>query len=175
MKKHRSRDAAARRSPQPVAVCAWTCKQILGAAFAIASAGAEEVVAGPVPGVVERVVDGDTIAVTAHIWLGQEVRTLVRLAGIDTPESRGPKCRREARLAAEAAKALEEVLAGRSVSLEEIRHDKFGGRVVARVYAPDGTDIAEILRARGLAVAYDGRAKSSWCVAPAAPPVSRPD
>ena len=40
---------------------------------------------GPVPAFVERVVDGDTLVVRARIWLGQELRIMVRVAGIDAP------------------------------------------------------------------------------------------
>lgn len=50
---------------------------------------AAEVVAGPVRADVVRVIDGDTLAVTAHIWVGQSLATSVRIRGIDTPELRG--------------------------------------------------------------------------------------
>src|SRR5690606_10793304 len=66
--------------------------------------------AGPVPAEVLRVVDGDTIEVRAHVWLGHEVTTLVRIAGIDTPELRG-KCAAERTAARRAADGLAALLA----------------------------------------------------------------
>ena len=43
---------------------------------------------GPIPAEILDVLDGDTIAVRATIWLGQAVETHVRLSGIDAPELR---------------------------------------------------------------------------------------
>ena len=55
--------------------------------WAAPSAGAArgDVLAGPVPAVVEDVIDGDSLKVRAHIWLGQDVAVHVRLAGVDAP------------------------------------------------------------------------------------------
>ena len=44
---------------------------------------------GPVAATVERVIDGDTIEVKAQIWIDQELRVAVRLAGVDAPERPG--------------------------------------------------------------------------------------
>ena len=46
-------------------------------------------ISGPVMAQVLRVIDGDTIAVRAQIWIGQSVETRVRIVGVDTPELRG--------------------------------------------------------------------------------------
>ena len=53
------------------------------------AAGAEDILTGPVPAVVEDVIDGDTLRVRARIWLGQDLAIYVRLAGVDAPEVRG--------------------------------------------------------------------------------------
>jgi len=125
-------------------------------------AQAGETLAGPVRARVLEVIDGDTIAVAARIWLGQEVDIHVRLAGVDTPEPRG-KCAAE-REAAAAARALVATLAGRGeVVLSDIQYDKYGGRVLARVASLDGIDIAQALVARGLARPYDGKRRAAWC------------
>ena len=100
---------------------------------------AAELLPVPVPGRVMAVIDADTLAVAARIWLGQEVAVRVRLAEADAPELKGT-CPYERALARE-ARAL----------------------VVARVIAHDGTDVAEALIAAGLARAYAGGARLGWC------------
>ena len=58
---------------------------------------------GPVPAELVSVIDGDTIAVRAHIWPGHVVETRVRLDGVDTPEIRRPACEAEREAGREAA------------------------------------------------------------------------
>ena len=75
----------------------------------------------------------------------------------------------EARRAARAARDFAEArLNGRTVLLRDIRFGKYAGRVVARVElaAGDdfaGDDFAGDLIAAGLARAYGGGARNSWC------------
>lgn len=117
---------------------------------------------GPVPAEVLRVVDGDTIEVRAHIWLGQQVTTLVRLARIDAPELKG-KCESE-RAAARRAKArIEEKVAGGEVVLRDIRFEKYAGRVMSRVETSNGEDLAAALKREGLVRAYGGAKREGWC------------
>lgn len=118
---------------------------------------------GPVPAEVLRVVDGDTVDVRARIWLGQTVETRVRLAGIDTPESRGG-CPAERALADQAAALLTRLLAdGDGITLSDIDHGSFAGRVVARVESA-GQDVTAALLASGLARPYTGRGpRPDWC------------
>ncbi len=116
---------------------------------------------GPVPAEVLRVIDGDTVEVEAQIWLGQSLRTLVRILGADTPELHG-KCARERDLAIQARTFVAERLAG-AVQLRDIGRDKYGGRVTARVIAADGKDITDTLLGAGLAHPYGGGAKAGWC------------
>ena len=123
---------------------------------------AKDVLAGPVPAEVVRVVDGDTLAVRAQIWLGQTVEVDVRLAGIDAPEMKG-KCPREREGAVEARTYLARLAEGRAVRLTDITRDKFGGRVIAHVASDEAPDFSAALRTRGLARAYDGHKRGSWC------------
>ena len=126
-------------------------------------AAAAEVLAGPVPATVLDVVDGDTITVRARIWLGQAIETRVRLAGIDTPELRG-RCAEERALAVRARDALAAQIAGRQITLTEIRYGTYAGRVVARVTAETTSDIGRFLLAQGLARVYAGRGpRPEWC------------
>ena len=120
---------------------------------------------GPVPALVLRVIDGDTIAVRARIWIGQSVDTRVRIVGVDTPELRG-KCAQEIELAAAARELVIEALGDQTVTLRDVRYDKFGGRVLARVESYTGEDIARLLIAAGLGRPYDGGKRAPWCDAP---------
>ena len=137
--------------------------------------GAGERLAGPLPAWVVSVIDGDTLEVRVHIWLGQDLNIRVRLAGIDAPELKG-KCDREKDLARRARAYLLARLdpadsgvgakagAGAGeIRLREVRYGKFAGRVLARVETLDGTDLGQDLIAAGLARPYDGRRRASWC------------
>ena len=125
---------------------------------------ADEVIPGPIPATVLRVIDGDTVSVRARVWLGQDIETSVRIAGIDTPELYRPGCEDEARLAAAARDRLVELLGDGPVWLHDIAYGTYAGRVVARVESASGTDVAEPLLSAGLARAYDGRqARAPWC------------
>ena len=144
-----------RRSAVPVlAVLATLCAPVATAA---------ETLSGPVTATVLEVIDGDTVAVRARIWLGQAIEIRVRLAGIDTPELRG-RCAAERALAERARDALSTRIAGREVTLRDIRYGTYAGRVVARISAGDDADIGRSLLAAGLARAYRGRGpRPDWC------------
>ena len=134
------------------------------------AAGADEPrridgVAGPVSAVVLRVIDGDTIAIRARIWIGQSVETKVRIAGVDTPELRGG-CALEIELAIAARDLVVRVLGDQPATLRDVRYDKYGGRVLARVENNDGEDIAALLIAAGLGRPYDGGKRRPWCDEP---------
>jgi endonuclease YncB( thermonuclease family) len=129
--------------------------------------GAGERLAGPLPAWVVSVIDGDTLEVRVHIWLGQDLNIRVRLAGIDAPELKG-KCDREKDLARRARAYLLARLDPADsgvgeIRLREVRYGKFAGRVLARVETLDGTDLGQDLIAAGLARPYDGRRRASWC------------
>ena len=132
-----------------------------GASGPSAAAG-REVLAGPVEAAVERVVDGDTIAVRARIWIDQEIAVMVRLRGIDAPEPRGG-CAAERALARRAADFLEAVTGAGPVTLTEISGDKYYGRVLARVTTAEGRDLADGLLGLSLARPYDGGERAPWC------------
>jgi len=117
--------------------------------------------AGPVPAEVIEVIDGDTLAVRAQIWLGQEVQTLVRLYGVDAPELKG-KCQRERAAARRAKQALADRLREGTVMLRDIRFEKYAGRVMSKVEA-DGADVGKALIADGYARPYWGKKRGGWC------------
>ncbi len=143
---------------------AWVLWALVAAAPA---ARAGEILAGPVPAVVDEVVDGDTLRVRVRIWLGQNVVTQVRLAGVDAPELRGA-CVPERELAHRARAFVASRLgdggaAEARVRLRDVRHGKFARRVVARVETAAGVDLSAALLAAGLARPYDGGRRASWC------------
>jgi endonuclease YncB( thermonuclease family) len=138
---------------------------LIGAISAAATAREAAMVAGPIEATVVAVTDGDTLVVEARIWPDQTVTTSVRLDGIDAPELRGA-CEEE-RGKARAARDLLSAIAGHDVRLTRVRHDKYGGRVIARVLDGDGRDVGLTLVEAGLARAYDGGAREPWCGADA--------
>jgi len=122
---------------------------------------------GPYPATVVKVVDGDTLRVVASVWPGIDVPVSVRLSGIDTPESRRPKCEEE-RTAGKRAAALvrEMVKPGDAVRLRDVHGGKYAGRVVARLMLlteQGEVDLGQLLIARHLAVPYFGGRKADWC------------
>jgi len=129
---------------------------------AIDQANAAEVIPGPVPARVVRVVDGDTLTVEATIWLGQRLTVNARVRGIDTPELHGA-CEREKAMAEAARSALAKMAEARAVRLTNIANGKYAGRVLADVETEDGTDVAAYMLATGLARPYDGSTRASWC------------
>lgn len=92
------------------------------------------------------VTDGDTLRV-AYL-----LEDTVRLFGVNAPESRGPT--RDAGLAARNFLEML-VMTGQPLTLDIVGREKYG-RCLAKVYLPDGRDVAHVLTANGLAVAWDG-------------------
>ena len=127
-----------------------------------AEAGRRPALPGPIPAQADAVIDGDTLRVRARIWLDQEVDTIVRLEGIDAPELDG-SCGSERELAARARDRLAELIGDGVIALLQVRHDKYGGRVLATVTDARGRDVGAALVRAGLARAYQGGARVSWC------------
>lgn len=121
-------------------------------------AAAKDVLAAPLTGQVLAVLDGDTVTVRLHIWIGQDIETHVRINGIDTPEKRG-KCLSERARAEQSRRAL----ADGKIQLRDIRHEKYAGRVLATAAASDGTPVAEYLIGKNLARPYSGGKRGGWC------------
>jgi len=142
---------------------------------ATADADAAETLPGPVVATVQDVLDGDTLAVRAQVWMDLSVETKVRIDGIDTPESRS-RCDEEKARAQAAKRNLERLIGSgkRTVVLRDVSHDKYGGRVRATVSLPDGTDLAAAQIAGGHARAYAGGKRMSWCASAGAQVGERP-
>ncbi|MFZ9501000.1 MAG: thermonuclease family protein [Beijerinckiaceae bacterium] len=117
-----------------------------------------DILPGPFPAHMLRVIDGDTFEARVQVWLGQDVTTRVRLRGFDAPETRSP-CAAERSLGEEARRALADALANGSIVLTDVSRDKFGGRVVASVRIlreNGGDDLAQLMLAGGYGRPYAG-------------------
>ena len=125
--------------------------------------GAERaVLPGPIPAQVLQVVDGDTVDVRARVWLGQDIRVRVRLAGIDAPEARSG-CPAERRLASAAYRQLKRLVGQSVVALRNVRPAKYASRVIAEVWTAQAGNVSATLLSAGLARVYSGRGRGGWC------------
>ena len=107
---------------------------------------------------VERVVDGDTVDVTLDLGFDVKLhKQRVRLAQIDTPESR-TRDLAEKKLGLAAKERLKELCVG-SISIKSFGKGKYD-RILGIPYTEDGEDICQILIDEGHAIVYDGRKKT---------------
>lgn len=139
----------------------WVPLTMMLSLAATAAGHAAELLPGPIPAQLIRVIDGDTVEVNATIWPGQAVRALVRLRDLDTPEHRAP-CAQARHTAKRAQQRLDGLLRSGSLALVHVSTGKYAGRVIASLRV-DGLNPAPVLLAEGLARPYQGGARSSWC------------
>lgn len=128
---------------------------------------------GPLAADLLRIIDGDTFEARIRIWFGQDVTVLVRIAGIDAPELAGG-CEAERVKAERAGQELASLLLSGRIVLRDLTLDKYGGRVVARVFIEDdaahprhpATDAAAVMLAGGHVRPYAGKRRAGWCALP---------
>jgi endonuclease YncB( thermonuclease family) len=118
---------------------------------------------------VARIVDGDTVWLNAKLWEGLGTRVEVRVDGVNTPESHGPKTCPEGLAAAAYTASL--LTVGKVVTIETRRvkarvfgHDEkveVHGRYLASITLPNGDSLAKLLIAAGHGVEYHGEYKVS--------------
>jgi micrococcal nuclease len=115
---------------------------------------------GPYQAAITRIVDGDTLEADLFVYPSLKVTTLVRLKGIDTPELRGPTaCERT--LAQRAREYLATLALG-PAQVNDVRPDKYGGRIDGRVTAK-GVDVVTAMIAAGHGRPYTGGRREPWC------------
>ena len=142
------------------------CKQgavlvnkILGAIFGVSLSYS----AMAVPAVVDYVLDGDTFAAGVKIDDDITITVRVRVINIDTPELSGA-CPREVAMAETAKDFVVGLLPnGTKVELQNIKDDKYLGRIDANVILPDGRDLGNVLIKQKLARPYSGGRRIGWC------------
>ena len=106
----------------------------------------------------DRVVDGDTVDVILDLGFDVKLhKQRVRLAGIDTPESR-TRDLAEKKLGLAAKERLQELCVG-TFKIKSLGKGKYG-RILGIPYTEDGQDICQMLIKEGHAVVYDGGKKS---------------
>ena len=116
---------------------------------------------GAVSAHVTRVIDGDTFEATANIWLGETIDVRVRMDGIDAPELHA-RCDSELQRANLARDALAKRIEGADVWLADVKYDKYGGRVRAKVSDDQGS-VNQMMLDKGYAREYHGEKRGSWC------------
>ena len=108
--------------------------------------------------ILERVIDGDTIDVTLDLGFDVKLhKQRVRLAGIDTPESR-TRDLAEKKLGLAAKERLKELCFGK-FKIKSLGKGKYG-RIIGIPYTENGEDICQILIKEGHAVEYHGGTKT---------------
>jgi endonuclease YncB( thermonuclease family) len=101
---------------------------------------------------VKSVYDGDTLTLSS----GEKVR----LACIDSPEMRNTAKKKADKPAAIAARDYLKTLIGTSeVKVQRLGKDLYG-RIIARLYTPDGKELSQEMLKAGHAVVFEGYAKS---------------
>jgi endonuclease YncB( thermonuclease family) len=114
------------------------------------------------PAEVLRVLDGDTFEARVRVWPGLDITTKIRLRSIDAPELKA-HCADERSRAEAARNALKMMLAEGGVAVSHVGLDKYGGRVLADAATRATPDIGTAMLAKGLARAYGGGHRESWC------------
>lgn len=120
-------------------------------------------VANATPVVVDYIIDGDTFAGRVALADDTKITVRVRLINVDTPEIHG-ECESEIRAAFVAKARLAELLpVGTTAELQEIKDDKYLGRIDARVLDASGRDVGKILVNEKLGRPYSGGHRDGWC------------
>ena len=116
-----------------------------------------------VPAVVDYVIDGDTFVAVVRLQEDIGITVRVRILNIDTPEIHG-ECASEIEMANRARDTLSGLLpAGTVVDLQNIKDDKYLGRIDANVILSDGRDVGDVLVGKKIARPYNGGKRQSWC------------
>jgi len=126
------------------------------------TAWADPAITGPVSAKVVKVYDGDTFTVEAFPWPGITAKASVRVDGVDTPEIRG-KCEAEKRKAREARDFVKDLILGKIVFLNNVKHGKYAGRVVASVVLNSREKLEDKIISQGLGREYHGGTREGWC------------
>ena len=97
---------------------------------------------------------GDTMTLASYQGSEIPYRFLVRLRGVDCPRKRS-KSEDERHMASKAQSAMEEMILGSVVYLQDASFDR-RGQILARMYTDTNVDLGQWLLAKRLAVPYNG-------------------
>ena len=117
------------------------------------------------PVVVKYIIDGDTFVGDVLLADGIEVISVsIRLRNVDTPEIHG-QCDDEIIRAEYAKQRLSELIpVGSVIEIDNIKNDKYPGRIDANVYDSANRDIGRVLVNEGVGRPYSGGRRQSWCM-----------
>ena len=111
-----------------------------------------------------KVIDGDTVKLSVHIWpkLTQEIN--LRLKKINTPEKRGKRISDCEKKAGQAATNFTQrwLKGAKIVTVSDIQLGKYAGRVLGKL-SRNGKDLGEALIKAGHAKPYAGGKRQPWC------------
>lgn len=105
------------------------------------------------PATITRIVDGDTVHAVALIFPfpRQTIDLEVRLHGINAREHKDPGGPEATAHLAQLVGALPA-----AITVEVVKPDKYGGRIVGRVVTPAGVDVGARMISDGYAAAWNG-------------------
>ena len=116
------------------------------------------------PVLVKYIVDGDTFI--GDVLSGDDVEIMsvsIRLRNVDTPEIHG-QCDEEIKRAEYAKQRLGELIpVGSKVEINNIKNDKYAGRIDANVYDANNRDVGLILIREKIGRKYNGGKREPWC------------
>ena len=114
--------------------------------------------------VVKYIIDGDTFVGDVVLKDKNIVRSVkIRLRNVDTPEIHG-QCDSEIALANRAKQRLAELIpVDSTIEIQNIKNDKYAGRIDANVLDSRGRDVGTILVREKMGRAYSGGKRLSWC------------
>ena len=117
-----------------------------------------------VPVLVKYIVDGDTFI--GDVLMDDDVKitsVFVRLRNVDTPEIHG-QCDEEIKRAEYARQRLGELIPVGSVAeINNIKDDKYAGRIDANVYDLKNRDVGSVLVRENVGREYNGGKREPWC------------
>lgn len=109
-----------------------------------------------------QVTDGDTVEMKFLPLHENLQKFLIRIAGIDTPETSKAATQIEREKGLEAKRYLEKWFDdAKEINLAPQKWGKWGGRAIADIQI-DGKDVGREMIKRGLAVPYQGGKKADW-------------
>lgn len=116
------------------------------------------------PVVVKHIIDGDTFVGDVLLADGVEIMSVsIRLRNVDTPEIHG-ECDAEIRRAEYAKQRLGELIpVGSTIEINNIKNDKYAGRIDANVYDSANRDVGMVLVNENVGREYSGGRRQSWC------------
>ena len=113
---------------------------------------------------VTQIVDGDTFIGDVLLSDDITIKSIgVRIRNVDTPELHG-LCESEIERAEKAKERLSELIPVSSiVKIDNVKNDKYPGRIDANVYDLKKRDVGLILVREKIGRPYSGEKRKSWC------------